>query len=285
MPDTVDEGGGPGRLHVCAVPIGNLDDASPRLRAVLGAVDVIACEDTRTTRRLLDLLGVAPVPRLLAHHGHNEAASATGVVALLVEGLDVALVSDAGSPAVSDPGVELVAAAHAAGVEVVAVPGPSAVAAALGVAGIGGSGYRFVGFLPRAAGELDELLERHAGDVVVAFESPHRLHRSLVAIASLQPERVVAACRELTKRHEQVARGTAAEVSARLPDPVKGELVLVLAPLPVAAIDADPRAVGLVLDLASEGLRVKAAAQVVARHLGGSARELFDAASSARSSD
>ena len=141
-------------MFVCAVPIGNLEDASPRLRRVLGEVDAIACEDTRTTGRLLELLKVSPRPRLLAHHDHNERASAAGVVALLLEGRDVALVSDAGTPSVSDPGTELVQAAHDAGVTVAVVAGPSAVAAAVSVAGVRGEGYRFVGFLPRSEGDL-----------------------------------------------------------------------------------------------------------------------------------
>lgn len=269
-----------GTLHVCAVPIGNLDDASPRLRRVLAEVDVIACEDTRVTRRLLDLLGVATDARLLAHHAHNEVASAAGLVALLTAGSDVAIVSDAGSPSVSDPGSALVSAAHAAGVQVVAVPGPSAVAAALGVAGLGGSGHRFIGFLPRADGELRAVLGEPGNEVLVAFESPQRLVRLLEVLAELQPTRTVVVCRELTKRFEQVARGSAAEVLEAVEDPVRGEVVVVLEPLSAAVLPegVDAMAVALVRDLAADGMRTKVASRLVARHLGGSASALFDAA-------
>lgn len=268
---------------MCAVPIGNLEDASPRLRRVLREVDAIACEDTRMTRRLLDLLEIAPVPRLLAHHGHNEAASAAGVVALLEEGLDVALVSDAGTPAVSDPGMELVAAAHRAGIAVVAVPGPSAVAAAVGIAGIGGAGYRFVGFLPRTGSALESLVQRYAEDVIVAFDSPHRLARSLEVIAAVDPERDVAVCREITKRHEEVVRGTASQVAGRMEGGAKGEVVLVLGNVaPRQRPSNDPASLALAQDLVREGVRTKVAARIVASHLGGSARELFDALNAAR---
>lgn len=267
-----------GTLYACAVPIGNLEDASPRLRRVLGEVGAIACEDTRTTGRLLDLLGIDPRPRLLAHHDHNARASADGVVALLERGLDVALVSDAGTPAVSDPGVELVAAAHAAGIEVVAVPGPSAVAAALSVAGLGGSGHRFVGFLPRAEAALADQLARHAGDVVVAFESPNRLRRSLEVVAQEQPQRVVVACRELSKRHEEVVRGDAVALLEHFAGDVKGELVLVFAAVAASGQPAgDPRSVELVRAMVGEGVRLKVATRIVATHLGGSSRELYAA--------
>lgn len=280
---TVDE---VGTLHVCAVPIGNLEDASPRLRRVLGSVDAIACEDTRTTGRLLELLGVSPRPRLLAHHEHNERASAAGVVSLLEQGRDVALVTDAGTPAVSDPGVELVCAAHDAGIPVVAVPGPSAVATALAVAGVAGTGHRFVGFLPRGERELSELVERHARDLLVAFEAPTRLARSLATIAETQPDRQLAVCRELTKRHETVVRGSASDVARLFQENVRGELVLVLGALPEpAVVGADPAALALVQAIAAEGVRRKAAARIVALHLGGSARDLYDAVNAARGDD
>jgi 16S rRNA (cytidine1402-2'-O)-methyltransferase len=265
-----------GTLYVCAVPIGNLEDASPRLRRVLGSVDVIACEDTRTTGRLLELLEVDPKPRLLAHHEHNERASAAGIVAHLESGDDVALVSDAGTPAESDPGVVLVDAALDAGLEVVVVPGPSAAASAIAVAGFRGTAWRFVGFLPRRRGELEALLGSSAGDVVVAFEAPGRLRRSLEVLDELQPGRRIAACRELTKLHEEVVRGTAAELLAHFGDEVKGELVLVLEAL-VAAEGGDDRAAALAAALVEGGMRPKDASRIVADHLGGSSRELYDA--------
>ena len=270
-----------GRLFVCAVPIGSLDDASPGLRRVLGDVDVIACEDTRTTRRLMDLLGIAPVPRLLAHHEHNEQASSRGLVELLAQGSDVALVSDAGTPALSDPGVPLVRAAHEAGIEVVAVPGPSAVSAALSVAGIVGDGHRFVGFLPRSEGRLRELLRRGAADVVVAFEAPGRVQTALAVIAAEQPDRELALCREMTKRHEQVVRGTAVGVARLVGDrDPRGECVLVLAPVAPerGAEPVDQTAVDLVVALEGEGLRRRVAARIVADHMGGASSALYDAA-------
>lgn len=270
-----------GRLHVCAVPIGNLQDASPRLRQVLGSVDAIACEDTRTTGKLLQLLDIVPPPRLLAHHEHNERDSAPGVVALLEAGSDVALVTDAGTPAVSDPGVTLVTAAHEAGVEVVAVPGASAVATALSVAGIGGAGWRFAGFLPRGVGPLTDLVRTHAHEVLVAFEAPGRVAASLAAIAAEQPERLVALCRELTKRHEQVRRASASILAGQLAaeDAPKGEIVLVLAPLALPEqAGADPRAVALVQAMRAEGVGLKQASRIAAEHLGGSARDLYKAA-------
>lgn len=270
-----------GTLYVCAVPIGNLADAAPRLREVLVSVDAIACEDTRTTGRLLDLLAVAPRPRLLAHHDHNEAASAAGVVALLLGGQDVALVSDAGTPAVSDPGVALVRAAHDAGVPVRAVAGPSSVAAAVSVAGAASeAGFRFVGFLPRGAAALDTLLEATATHVVVALESPSRVRASLEAVARVQPTRRVTACRELTKLHEQVVRGTAAEVLAELADPVKGELVLVLDEVEAASEpgqDVPARALALARAVEAAGVRAKDAAKLAAAHDGGSSRAIYDA--------
>jgi 16S rRNA (cytidine1402-2'-O)-methyltransferase len=267
-----------GTLHVCAVPIGNLADASPRLREVLAAVGAIACEDTRTTGKLLELLGVEPRPRLLAHHGHNERASASGVVELLLGGTDVAVVSDAGTPAVSDPGVELARAAHEAGVPVRAVAGPSALAAALSVSGAGGGDVRFVGFLPRAAGDLERVLEVGAGDVLVAFEAPRRLRDTLAVVDRLQPQRVLTVCRELTKLHEQVERGTAAQVLARLDGEVRGEVVLVLDPV-AASGEGEPvpaAALALARDLVGAGLRQREAARIATSHLGGSARSAYD---------
>lgn len=277
-----------GTLFVCAVPIGNLADATPRLREVLGRVDVIACEDTRTTRRLLDLIDVTTDARMLAHHEHNERAGAAGIVPLLESGNDVALVSDAGTPAVSDPGVALVDAAHAAGIEVVAVPGASSVAAAVSIAGFEGSGFHFVGFLPRKAGELTALLHATAGELVVALESPNRVRASLDIVAGVHPERRVAVCRELTKRHEEVVRGAAAVVREQLGDTVKGEIVVVLEPLGSAADRArsgvSEADVQLVQAMVEEGVRAKRACSIVADAHGVASRELYDAVTARRSS-
>jgi 16S rRNA (cytidine1402-2'-O)-methyltransferase len=166
-------------------------------------------------------------------------------------------------------------AALDAGIEVVVVPGPSAAASAIAVAGFRGTAWRFVGFLPRRRGELEELLGSSAGDVVVAFEAPSRLRRTLEVIGELQPDRRIAACRELTKLHEEVVRGTAAELLDHFSE-VKGELVLVLESL-VAAAGGDDRAAALAAALVEGGMRPKDASRIVADHLGGSSRELYDA--------
>jgi 16S rRNA (cytidine1402-2'-O)-methyltransferase len=265
------------------VPIGNLRDASPRLLEVLEAVDVVACEDTRTTGRLLDLLGVSSRPRLLAHHDHNEVASAAGIIALLLDGADVALVSDAGTPAVSDPGSQLVRAAHEAAIPIVAIAGPSAVAAAVSVSGARGIGHRFVGFLPRGEADLAGLVDRHAGDVVVALESPHRLVATLERIATVQPDRVVTVCRELTKLHEQVLRAPASDIVELLDPAVRGEVVVVLDALEAVEVDVDVRgAVELALEIADAGVRLKDATRIAGRFVGVPARELYDAANRVR---
>jgi 16S rRNA (cytidine1402-2'-O)-methyltransferase len=272
-----------GTLYVCAVPIGNLGDASTRLREVLRRVDAIACEDTRSTAKLLDLLGIErPHPRLLQHHAHNERASSGGILALLQDGSDVALVSDAGTPGVRDPGVALVDRALGAGVRVEAVAGPSAVTAALSIAGIEADGFRFVGFFPRKGKELAELAKDGAGDLLVGFESPNRVVATLRGVAEVQPSRYVVVARELTKQHEEVLRGSpevlADELAAR--PGVKGEFVLLLAPMVVSgaarAAGADARAGELVDVLVEHGLRRKDASRIAAEFLGGTVRELYE---------
>ncbi len=276
-----------GTLFVCAVPIGNLEDASPRLRRVLGAVDAIACEDTRTTGRLLDLLGVEPRPRLLAHHEHNERASSAGVLALLQDGKDVAVVSDAGTPGVRDPGVVLVDRALGAGIRVEAVAGPSAVTAALSIAGIETDGFRFIGFWSRKGAEVAALASAGARELLVGFESPNRVIATLRAIAAAQPSRYVVVTRELTKQHEEVLRGTAAALADLLGAraSVKGEIVLLLAPMVAPASVADPRALELVEALVARDVRLKDATRIAAEFLGGSPRELYDAAIASRDED
>ncbi|MCW2960732.1 MAG: hypothetical protein JWM90_1119 [Thermoleophilia bacterium] len=276
-----------GTLYVCAVPIGNLEDASPRLRRVLGEVDVIACEDTRNTGRLLQLLEVSPTPRLLAHHEHNEKASSEGIVALLLAGSNVAVVSDAGTPGVRDPGVALVDRALGSGIKVEAVAGPSAVTAALSLAGITADGFQFIGFFPRTGAELAKVATAGAHELLVAFESPNRVVKTLRALAEVQPSRYVVVTRELTKRHEEVLRGSAAGVAeifaAR--EQVKGEFVILLAPIVQLGPAADPRALELVGVLVEEGVRLKDATRIAAEFLGGSARDLYDAANAARDAE
>jgi 16S rRNA (cytidine1402-2'-O)-methyltransferase len=214
-------------LFVVATPIGNLEDVTMRALRVLGEVDVVAAEDTRVTSRLLARHGLRKP--MLSYRAPVEERALPRVLAALAQG-DVALVSDAGTPTLSDPGQRLVDAAWAAGHRVVPVPGPSAVTAALAAAGYGGPGFCFAGYLPRRPGELRRFLEglRDADRPTVAFESPHRLRRSLAALAEVLPERRLAVARELSKLHEQILRGTAAEVLEALGEPVRGEITLVI---------------------------------------------------------
>ena len=197
-----------GRLVVCPTPIGNLEDVTLRVLAALREADVVACEDTRRTRVLLDRYGVDA--SLVSYHEHNERARASELVARMQGGAVVALVSDAGMPLVSDPGGVLVSACVAAGLGVEVLPGPSAALAALVASALPAETWRFVGFLPRKAGPLRELFAS-SPETLVAFESPRRVGASLAVLAAVDGARPVAVCRELTKIHEEVVRGTAAE--------------------------------------------------------------------------
>jgi 16S rRNA (cytidine1402-2'-O)-methyltransferase len=224
-----------GRVVLVGTPIGNLGDLSPRAVAALAEADVICCEDTRQTRKLLSHAGIR-TPRLLAHHQHNEVASAAGVVALALDGASVAVVSDAGMPGVSDPGAVLVAAAVAAGLAVEVIPGPSAVLAALVVSGLAGPRFCFEGFLPRKGRERADRLAALATEPrpCVLFEAPNRVADTVADLAAAcGGERGVAVARELTKVHEEVWRGTlAAAVEHYGGHEPRGEFVLVLAGAP-----------------------------------------------------
>jgi 16S rRNA (cytidine1402-2'-O)-methyltransferase len=249
---------------VVGTPIGNLDDLAPRAAEALRGADLVACEDTRRTATLLRHAGSRA--RMVAVHRHSESARVAEIVARARAGERVALVSDAGMPMVSDPGGRLVRAALDAGVPVSVVPGPSAVTAALAASGLAGDeGFVFLGFLPRREAERRRLMERlGALDVpAVAFESPNRLPGLLAELAAAWPEREVAVCRELTKLHEEVVRGTAAEVAARLAEPPRGEVTLVIgAGRPPEADEERLRAaMGLLLDA---GLGAGRAAEVAA---------------------
>jgi 16S rRNA (cytidine1402-2'-O)-methyltransferase len=200
-----------GRLVVCPTPIGNLEDVTLRVLAALREADLIACEDTRRTRVLLERYGVQST--LLSYHEHNERERTPELVARMVDGAVVALVSDAGMPLVSDPGYVLVAGCIAAGLEVEVLPGPSAAIAALVASGLPADRWRFAGFLPRKRGALEALLG--AEDTLVAFESPRRVAASLQVLAELDPGRPVAVCRELTKLHEEIVRGEAGALASR----------------------------------------------------------------------
>ncbi len=222
-----------GRLHVVATPIGNLGDLSPRAREVLASADVIAAEDTRRTQQLLNAMGIARP--LLSLHAHNEHASSDSLVALLRAGESIALVSDAGTPLLSDPGGELVQRAAAAGIEVQAIPGASAIAAALMVAGISTERFCFEGFLPARGPARRDRLAALAREprTLVFFEAPHRIAESLEDFATaFGPERPAAVTREITKMHESVYRGTLGELQQRAAsdaDMARGEITLVVA--------------------------------------------------------
>ena len=221
----------PAMLYICPTPIGNLKDVTLRVLEVLKQVDLVACEDTRHTRILLDRYGISA--RLVSFHGFNEEQRLAALLPLLHEGQDVALVSDAGMPGVSDPGFSLVRACSAEGIPVTVLPGPSSVVTALVLSGLPADQFAFVGFLARGKNKLSAQLAAFDGTsaALVAFESPRRLRGTLSAIGERWPGRRVAVCRELTKIHEEVIRGTASEVLERLSEPVKGEVVLVLEPV------------------------------------------------------
>jgi 16S rRNA (cytidine1402-2'-O)-methyltransferase len=262
-----------GRLVVCPTPIGNLEDITLRVLSVLREADVVACEDTRRTRVLLDRYGVSAT--LVSYHEHNERERSAELVARMGAGETVALVSDAGMPLVSDPGYVLVRACVAAGLAVEVLPGPSAALAALVASGLAAQTWRFVGFLPRKKGELAQVFG--AGETIVAFESPHRVAASLGALAAIDPAREVAVCRELTKLHEEVVRGSAAELAERYAakEP-KGEIVLVVAG--AAVVEGD---LGAALDalrrLVEAGAKARPAATVVSDLTGVPANALYRA--------
>jgi 16S rRNA (cytidine1402-2'-O)-methyltransferase len=268
-----------GRLVVCPTPIGNLEDITLRALSALRDADVVACEDTRRTRVLLDRYGVRA--KLVSYHEHNETARSAELVGRMREGAVVALVSDAGMPLVSDPGYLLVRGCVAAGLSVEVLPGPSAPITALVASGLPADEWHFHGFLPRKKGELRQVLS-HPDGTLVAFESPRRLPATLELLAEIDPEREVAVCRELTKAHEEVVRGTAAELAARYAGaPPKGEIVLVLAPVAAPrSADADPAAVDALRKLVDAGAHPRKAATVVAGLTGGSANALYRALTS-----
>jgi 16S rRNA (cytidine1402-2'-O)-methyltransferase len=261
-------------LAVCATPIGNLDDVTLRVLAELRAADAILCEDTRHTRGLLERHGI-PARRLLSYHEHNEAKRTAELLPRLQAGERIALVSDAGLPGISDPGARLVAAALEAGVPVTVLPGASAVDTALVASGFPAERYQFVGFLPRSAKARAALWEELAGwrFPVVAFESPQRLPATLRSLAEAQPERMVAVCRELTKRFEEVVRGRADELAALFAEPPKGEITVVLGPGVREADSGD--AVDAVAELVAAGLPRRRAADLVARLTGAARNELY----------
>jgi 16S rRNA (cytidine1402-2'-O)-methyltransferase len=263
-------------LAVCATPIGNLDDVTLRVLNELAQADLVLCEDTRHTRRLLERHGIrAP---LRSYHEHNEAARTAEVLPRLQAGERIALVSDAGLPGISDPGARLIGAALEAAVPVTVLPGASAVDTALIAGGFAAERYQFLGFLPRGEPALARVWNELASWPwpSVAFESPRRLPATLRSLAAKHPMRTIAVCRELTKLHEQVVRGTAEEVAALFAEPPKGEITLVFGP-GAKAEPADLAAASRgVAELVAAGLPRRKAADVVARLTGLSRRRLYD---------
>jgi 16S rRNA (cytidine1402-2'-O)-methyltransferase len=266
----------PGALIVCPTPIGNLDDITIRVRDALVAADYIACEDTRRTGNLLDRLGIRPAPPLVSNHEGNEAARAIELARRIERGETVVLVSDAGMPGISDPGYRLIHRCIERNLEVTVLPGPSVVPVALIASGLPTDRWRFEGFLPKRAGEMERVLR--STETVVAFESPRRIGDSLAALASIAPDRPAAVCRELSKMHEEVSRGSLAELARRFRGEVKGEIVLVLGPASSVEHDQD---VGFAVDalrhLVQSGARPRAAASVVAALTGTRANDLYRA--------
>ncbi|CAB4933396.1 unannotated protein [freshwater metagenome] len=264
----------PGRLLVCPTPIGNLEDVTLRVLGALRDADVLACEDTRTTKVLLDRYGVSA--ERVRYDAHVERRAAPKLVDRMLAGEVVALVSDAGMPLVSDPGIVLVRAAVAAGIAVEVLPGPSSVLTALVASGLPSERWTFTGFLPRRRGELEAVLASE--DTLVAFESPRRLGATLALLAELDPQRPAAVCRELTKIHEEIVRGTATELAERFTQvPPRGEIVLVVGGAEPGVTEA-AAAEEAVRRLIEAGARPREAVRVVASLTGRSANELYRAA-------
>ena len=264
-------------LYIVGTPIGNLEDLTPRAARILSEVSLVAAEDTRVTRRLLSHLGIHP--RTTSFHQHNWRNKLDGLLAELAEG-DVALVTDAGMPVVSDPGNELVAAAAWAGIKIEVVPGPSAVTAALAMSGFAGDAFSFLGFLPRRRKDRQSALREASSSVVplVIFEAPHRLRATLADMDTVLGGRPLAVCRELTKLHEEVFRGTASQALERFDSP-RGEVVLVVGGRPIEA-SASPEAAAeadattdtelrrQLIGLREDGIRAKEAVAMVSEAMG-----------------
>lgn len=274
-----------GVIVLGATPIGNLSDASPRLREIMASADIIAAEDTRNFHHLAHALGIKITAKVMSLHEHNEAHKRSEVIELAAEGATVLVVSDAGMPAVSDPGYPLVAAAMSAGIRVTAVPGPSAVLTALALSGLPTGRFTFEGFLPRKAGErrkrLDSLLAEDR--TMVFFEAPHRLNDFLdAAIEAFGPDRQAAVARELTKKFEEVRRDSLAGLRAWAEDGVRGEIVVVIHGAPEAEAASIEDLLPKVAALVDEGMRMKQAVAEVAEKSGVKKRELYEAVLAAR---
>jgi 16S rRNA (cytidine1402-2'-O)-methyltransferase len=272
--------GSAGVVVLAATPIGDVADASPRLIAELANADVIAAEDTRRLRRLLERLGVETDARIMSYFEGNEARRTEELVRALDEGARVVVVSDAGMPSVSDPGYRIVTAAVARGFRVTAVPGPSAVLTALAVSGLPVDRFCFEGFLPRKASERGRRLAQLAVEprTMIFFEAPHRASATLAAMAlAFGADRRGAVCRELTKTYEEVRRGSLQELAEWAGSEVRGELTLVIGGATPPTADAEAAA-ETALDLAAGGMKLRAAAAQVAREQGLAKNALYELA-------
>ena len=274
-----------GRVLLAATPLGRPEDASERLRSALASTPVIAAEDTRRLRRLCSDVGVTPAGRIVSFFDANEAGRVPQLLEALLDGQDVLVVTDAGMPSVSDPGYRLVIAAVEAGIAVTSLPGPSAVTTALAVSGLPVDRFCFEGFLPRKAGERRRALTALAAEprTLVFFEAPHRVAEALADLAdAFGAERPGAVCRELTKTHEEIRRGTLAELAAWATGEVRGEITLVVGGAPAVAA---PDAAGLVDEVSAReaaGESRKEAIAEVARVRGVPKRVVFDAVVAAK---
>ena len=267
-------------LVLAGTPIGDVDDASPRLRAELVGADVIAAEDTRRLRGLLQRMGLTTTARVVSYFEGNEAARTTELVEALRGGARVVVATDAGMPSVSDPGYRLVAAAVAADIRVTSVPGPSAVLTALALSGLPVDRFCFEGFLSRKAGERSRQLAALTTEprTMVFFEAPHRTAETLAAmVEAFGDERLGAVCRELTKTYEQVVRGPLPELAAWAAEEVRGEVTLVVSGAPVRVVDLDAAAAE-VASLVADGTRLKPAVAEVAESSGVARNALYAAA-------
>lgn len=275
MPDANEKG----VLYIVATPIGNLEDITYRAVRILREADLIACEDTRHTRKLLDHYGIEA--KLVSYHEHNEVERASELIQKVCQGLSVAQVSDAGMPAISDPGYRLIRLAIEHGIRVVPVPGPSALVAALAGSGLPTDAFEFRGFLPAKSGQRRTVLEAASGadHTIIFFEAPHRVHESVEDIvAALGPARPLVIAREMTKVHEEFLRGSAAEIAAEIRDrEIKGEITLLIGK--AGAREQTDAAVDLVARLRQimreQGLDEKAALKALARERGISKSALY----------
>ncbi len=262
-------------LAVCATPIGNLEDVTLRVLRELEQADLVLCEDTRHTRKLLERHGIKA--RTLSYHEHNEAARVAEILPRLEAGERIALVSDAGLPAINDPGARVVRAALDAGLPVTVLPGPSAVETALVASGFAAERYQFVGYLPRSKKAREALWQELSRwpHPAVAFESPKRLPATLASLAGFDPTRELAVCRELSKRFEEVARGSVLELARKFEHEAKGEITLVIGPAVVEPDEGEETAVAVVTELVGAGLPRRRAVELVAELTGVARNRLY----------